>query len=54
MMKFIKKSPKTSSSFAEFMNHASSAERKKVYKNVLRRAAEQQKAVVDQASTPAT
>ena len=53
MMKFIKKTPSTSSSFAEFMNHASSAEKKKVYKTVLRRASEQQKAVVDKASAPA-
>lgn len=49
MMKFIKKNPSSSSSFADFMNNASSAEKKKVYKDVLRKAAERQQAVVDSA-----
>tara|TARA_Y100001934_G_C12374531_1_gene788427 strand:+ start:3943 stop:4107 length:165 start_codon:yes stop_codon:yes gene_type:complete len=51
MMKLIKKTPVTSSSFADFMNNASSAEKKKVYKSVLRKVSEQQQAVVDKASS---
>jgi hypothetical protein len=51
MMKLIKNSPVTSSSFAEFMNNASFAEKKMVYKSVLCKVSEQQQAVVDKASS---
>jgi|GEM_PF-6821010 len=49
-MKPIKKSPSTSSSFADFMNNASACEKKKIYKIVLRRVAEQQQAIIDRAN----
>ena len=53
MMKPTKKSPSTSSSFADFMNNASATKKKKVYKIVMRRVSEQQQAIVDRANNTA-
>jgi hypothetical protein len=53
MMKPTKKSPSTSSSFADFMNNASATKKKKVYKTVLRRVSEQQQSIVDRANNTA-
>ena len=54
MMKLIKKNTAKTSSFSEFMNNASSAEKKKVYKDVLKKASDSQDAIVANAKLVAT
>lgn len=55
-MSFFKSKPTASTKFSEFIRNASSAEKKKVYSTVLRKATERQKRVMEAAgaaSTPA-
>lgn len=54
MMKLIKKTTAKTSSFSDFMNNASSAEKKKVYKDVLKKASDSQDAIVANAKLVAT
>jgi hypothetical protein len=42
---FSKSKPATSSEFSEFIRNASSAEKKKVYSDVIKRASERQTAI---------
>lgn len=46
MMKSIKKDSDKTTSFADFMNNASSAQKKKVYKDVLKKASASQEQVI--------
>ncbi len=50
MMKLLKKSSAKTSSFAEFMNNATSAQKKKVYKTVLAKASDSQELVLARAN----
>ncbi len=49
MMTLIKKKTAKSSSFADFMNNASSAQKKKIYKTVLEKASDSQQRIVTSA-----
>ena len=44
---FRRRRPTANSSFSEFIRNASSGEKKRVYSDVLRRATERQRAVLD-------
>jgi uncharacterized sodium:solute symporter family permease YidK len=54
MMKLLKKNSAKTSTFAEFINNASSAEKKKVYKDVLKKASDSQDAIVASAKLVAS
>ena len=49
-MKLLKKNSTKTSSFADFMNNASSAQKKKVYRAVLERASDSQELIVARAN----
>lgn len=51
MALFLKRKPKGSSKFSEFIRTASSKERKRVYSKVLDKATERQQAVMECASS---
>ncbi|MBY0269950.1 MAG: hypothetical protein K2X06_08790 [Burkholderiales bacterium] len=52
MFKLLKRRPAESSRFSEFIREASSAEKKKVYTRVMKRASEAQNAVLNRCSKP--
>ncbi len=48
MMTYLKKKSDKSSSFSDFVNNASSAEKKKLYRTVLEKASDSQKRILSE------